>query len=341
MEYRPLGRSGLKVSTLCLGTMTFGDPDATSFMHGAGCDWETSHAILDAALAAGVNFIDTADVYGQDGLAERVVGAWFARSGRRDEVVLATKFRFRMGKGPNGNGASRGRMVRCVEDSLRRLQTDRIDLYQIHAQDLDVPEDETLRAFDDLQRQGKILHFGCSNYAAYRLVESLYTSDRLRLDKYVTLQAQYSLAVRDVERELVPLCRRHGLGLLPWSPLEAGFLTGKFRKDQPPPPGSRLERWKERLAQSDTPRNWRTLAELDAVAAETGASLAAVALRWLVQKPAVTSVIYGARTLAQQAECLQAAGLVLTAGQMERLDTASAFELGYPYEFLRRVQKGW
>ena len=341
MEYRPLGCSGLKVSTLGLGTMTFGDPDETSFMHKAGCDWDTSYALMDAALAAGVNFFDTADVYGQDGLAERVVGSWFARSGRRDDVVLATKFRFRMGKGPNGNGASRARMVRCVEDSLRRLQTDRIDLYQVHCQDLDVPEEETLRAFDDLQRQGKILHFGCSNYAAYRLVESLYTSDRLRLDKYVTLQAQYSLAVRDVERELVPLCRRHGLGLLPWSPLGAGFLTGKIRKDQPPPAGSRLERWKERLAESDTPRHWRTLDCLDAIAAETGAPIAAIALRWLVQKPTVTSVIYGARTLAQQEQCLRADGLVLTAAQMERLDAASAFELGYPYEFLRRVQKGW
>src|SRR6187431_2375028 len=176
MKYRNLGASGVKVSTLCLGAMTFGEADEKSFMHKVGSDEATAHAVLDRALDAGVNFVDTADVYGQDGLSERVIGNWFAKRGRRDDVVLATKFRFTTGKNANKSGASRYRIVRCVEDSLRRLRTDRIDLYQIHMQDVTVPEEETLRALDDLVRAGKVLYLGCSNYAAYRLSDSLWTS---------------------------------------------------------------------------------------------------------------------------------------------------------------------
>src|ERR1700754_3111288 len=176
MKYRNLGASGVKVSSLCLGAMTFGEADEKSFMHKAGSDEATSHAVLDRAVAAGINFIDTADVYGQDGLSERVLGNWIASRGARDRIVLATKFRFTMGDGPNRSGASRYRIVRCVEDSLRRLKTDRIDLYQIHMQDVETPEHETLRALDDLVRQGKVLYVGCSNYAAYRLMNALWTS---------------------------------------------------------------------------------------------------------------------------------------------------------------------
>ena len=209
MQYRKLGRSGLEVSTLCLGTMTFGEADEKSFMHRVGCDEETAFAIMNRALDAGINFLDTADVYGQDGLTERVIGRWFARDGRRDEVVLATKFRFRMSDGPNGTGASRYRIVKMVENSLRRLGTDRIDLYQIHMQDLDTPEEETLRALDDLVRQGKVLYLGCSNYAAYRLVESLLLAEREHLHRFVSHQAQYSLVVRELEREHLPACERH------------------------------------------------------------------------------------------------------------------------------------
>ncbi len=172
MEYRNLGAAGVRVSPLCLGGMTFGEADEKSFMHNIGSDEATAHAILDRALAAGINFVDTADVYGQDGLSERVIGSWFQSSGKRDQVVLATKVRFTMGTGPNSKGASRYRIVRGVEDSLRRLRTDRIDLYQIHAQDITVSEEETLRALDDLVRAGKVVYLGCSNYAAYRLVDS-------------------------------------------------------------------------------------------------------------------------------------------------------------------------
>ncbi len=215
---------------LCLGAMTFGEADDKSFMHKVGCDEKTSFAIMNRALERGVNFIDTADVYGQDGLSERIVGAWMAEAKSRDRVVLATKFRFRMGEGPNSTGASRYRIVRTVEDSLRRLKTDRIDLYQIHMQDIDTPEEETLRALDDLVQAGKVLYLGASNYAAYRLTDSQWISKTEHLHRFVALQMQYSLLVRDLEREHVPVCKKFGLGVLPWSPLAVGLPVGQVRE---------------------------------------------------------------------------------------------------------------
>jgi aryl-alcohol dehydrogenase-like predicted oxidoreductase len=341
MEYRNLGASGLKVSTLCLGAMTFGEADENSFMHRVSCDEETSFAIMNRALDAGINFIDTADVYGQDGLSERVIGRWFEKQGRRDDVVLATKFRFRMGQGPNGTGAARYRIVKTVEDSLRRLGTDRIDLYQIHMQDIDTPEEETLRALDDLVRQGKVLYLGCSNYAAYRMVHSQWISKTQGLERFVSLQAQYSLVVRDLEREHVPVCREFGLGILPWSPLAGGFLTGKYRKDQEPPAGTRLEKWKDRYRGFDTERNWRILDAVIKVAEALRATPAQVSLAWLLRKPTVTSVIFGARSVAQLEDNLAAAELQLTDAHLAALDEASGFELGYPYQFMSNVQKRW
>jgi aryl-alcohol dehydrogenase-like predicted oxidoreductase len=341
MDYRNLGAAGARVSPLCLGAMTFGEADEDSFMHGVGASEETSFAIMNRALELGINFIDTADVYGQDGLSERVIGRWFAQDGRRDEVVLATKCRFTMGAGPNRSGAARYRIMKCAENSLRRLQTDRIDLYQIHAQDLFVDEAETLRALDDLVRQGKVLYTGCSNYAAYRLADSVWTSRLEHLTGYATLQAQYSLVVRDLEREHVPLCRTHGLGILPWSPLAGGFLSGKYRKGQRPPAGSRLDAWKERYAGFDKERNWRIIDTVVHVAEELGTSPATVSLAWLVARPAVTSVIFGARTVAQLEDNAKAASLVLSTEHTARLDEASRFELGYPYEFLSQIQQRW
>ncbi|UJR79518.1 aldo/keto reductase [Sandaracinus amylolyticus] len=343
MEYRRLGSSGVKVSELCLGAMTFGEPDEKSFMHGVGASEETSFAIMDAALDAGVNFIDTADVYGQDGLSERIVGRWTKERGTRDRIVLATKFRFRMGEGPNGTGASRLRIVRTVEDSLRRLQTDRIDLYQIHMQDVEVPEEETLRALDDLVRAGKVLYLGCSNYAAYRLVESLWTSDVRRLERFVSLQAQYSLLVRDLEREHVPLCEKFGLGILPWSPLAGGFLSGKYERGRGAGEGSRFasSRWTSSFARFDDERGWRTVDAVKQIARELGTTPTAVSLAWLLAKPTVTSVIFGARTIGQLKGNLAATGLRLPADAMKKLDDASAFELGYPYDFMQRIQGRW
>ena len=341
MKYRKLGSAGVKVSELCLGAMTFGEADDKSFMHQVGMDEKTSFDVLNRALDLGVNFVDTADVYGQDGLSERVIGAWIERDRRRNEVVLATKFRFNMGDGPNKSGASRYRVMRCVEHSLKRLRTDRIDLYQIHMQDLDTPEDELLRALDDLVSQGKVLYIGCSNYAAYRLMDSLWVSKTRNLSSFVTLQAQYSLVSRELEREHVPLCRSEGLGILPWAPLASGFLSGKYDKSQPPPAGSRLEKWKERMAGFDNDRNWRILAAVRAVATEVNASPASVSLAWLLKQPQVTSAIFGARNIEQLEDNLKAVDVTLTDEQVKRLDEASTFELGYPYGFMKNIQGRW
>jgi len=340
MKYKNLGSSGVRVSTLCLGAMTFGEADEKSFMYKVGSDEATAHAVIDRSVAAGINFIDTADVYGPDGLSERVLGNWLAARGSRDKLVIATKFRFSMGDGPNRSGASRYRIVKCVEDSLRRLRTDRIDLYQIHMQDITVPEEETLRALDDLVRAGKVLYVGCSNYAAYRLMRSLWTARTGHTAPFVTLQAQYSLLVRDIEREHVPLCRDEGLGILPWSPLAGGFLTGKFERGKPAQGGTRLGE-NERLARYDNDHNWKILDAVRAVARELGSTASAVSLAWLIAKPQVSSVIFGARDLAQLEGNLAAADLELTPGQIATLDQASAFELGYPYAFIQSIQQTW
>jgi aryl-alcohol dehydrogenase-like predicted oxidoreductase len=341
MKYRSLGSSGVKVSSLCLGAMTFGEADEKSFMHKVGSDEQTSHAVLDHALASGINFIDTADVYGQDGLSERVLGNWLAARGTRDRIVLATKFRFTMGEGPNRSGASRYRIVKCCEDSLRRLKTDRIDLYQIHMQDTTVAEEETLRALDDLVSAGKVLYIGCSNYAAYRMMNSLWLSRQNRWSAWATLQAQYSLIVRDIEREHVPLCREEGLGILPWSPLANGFLTGKFERGKPPADGTRLGGKAERFARYDLERNWKILDAVRAVAAEVNATPAAVSLAWLLAKPQVSSVIFGARTIEQLDANLAAVAVELSPKHVAALDQASALELGYPYAFINQTQGTW
>lgn len=341
MQYRNLGGAGVKVSSLCLGAMTFGEADEKSFMHKVGSDEATSHAVLDRALAAGINFVDTADVYGQDGLSERVLGNWLTSRGTRDKIVLATKFRFTMGDGPNRSGASRYRIVKCCEDSLRRLKTDRIDLYQIHMQDITVPEDETLRALDDLVSAGKVLYIGASNYAAYRLMNSLWLARTHHWARFVTLQAQYSLIVRDLEREHIPLCRENGMGVLPWSPLAGGFLTGKFERGKPPATTARLGAKPDRFTRYDTERNWRIIDAVRAVASEVSATPAAVSIAWLLARPQVTSVIFGARSVDQLEANLQGAGLQLSAAQIEALDKASAFELGYPYEFIKATQAMW
>lgn len=341
MKYRRLGASGVKVSELCLGAMTFGEADEKSFMHKIGMDEKTTFSVLNRALELGVNFIDTADVYGQDGLSERVLGSFFQREKRRDDVVLATKFRFSMGEGANRTGASRYRIRRCVEGSLKRLNTDRIDLYQVHMQDIDTPEEETLEALTDLVREGKVLYIGCSNYAAYRLMDSLWKSRTKNLASYVTLQAEYSLAVRDLEREHRPLCRENGLGILPWSPLAGGFLSGKYRKDQSAPAGTRLEKFKDRFARFDNARGWRIVDALDAVAKETESAPSAVALAWLLRKPEVSSVIFGARSVEQLEANVRASDVVLSDAQVTRLDEASAFEHGYPYDFMRGIQGRW
>jgi len=342
MKYRQLGSTGTRVSTLCLGTMTFGEADEKSFMHQVGSTEGESFRVLERALDLGINFVDTADVYGQDGLSERVIGRWFAESGKRDQLVLATKMRFRMNDGPNGTGASRLRIQRAIDASLTRLQTDRIDLYQIHMQDAATPDEEILRALEDALRAGKLVYIGCSNYAAYKLVGALYTAKHAHLTPFATLQAQYHLACRDLEREHVPACRTHGVGILPWSPLAGGLLTGKYRKNQPSPTGSRMAKWKERYEGFDKrAQNWAIVDTLCEVAEEVGRPPSQVALAWLLAKPAVCSVIFGARSVEQLDENAGAAELELSTDQLKRLDDVSAVELGYPYDFIRRIDGAW
>lgn len=341
MKFRTLGKSGARVSELCLGTMTFGEADEKSMMHRVGSDEATSFAVMNRALELGINFWDTANVYGQDGLSERVIGKWFKETGRRHEVVLATKCRFSMGNNPNFKGASRLHIKRAVEESLRRLNTEHIDLMQIHQQDLQTPEEEVVRALDELVREGKIHYFGASNYAAYRLVESLWTSDRLRANSFVTLQAQYSLIERGLELEHLPALRKFGLGLLPWSPLAGGFLTGKYQKGQSLPAGARLEVWSAKNKRWDNERHWRILAACEAVANEQQTSVSAIALAWCLAQPGVSSVIFGARTATQLEENAKASDLILSSSQLEQLNAAGAPPLGYPYDFMKRNDGAW
>lgn len=338
MELRNLGRCGLRVSVLSLGAMTFGE--SSTFMKGVTADDEEGRRLFDAAVDAGVNLVDTANVYGE-GRSEELTGKWIA--GKRDRVLLATKCRFPIGfgttpVGPHDMGLSRQHIVAACEASLRRLNTDHIDLYQVHMQDRDAPIEETLRALDDLVTQGKVRYVGCSNYTAYRLVESLWAADRRGTHRYESVQLQWSLAVRDVEREIAPACKAFGLGVMVWSPLARGFLSGKYRRGQAPPPGSRLEAWKDSYKAFDNDRMWNLLDVIGRIAGRLETTHAAVSLAWLLARPEVSTVIVGARTVAQLQDNLKAASVKLSAEDIKALDDASKPAWGYPYEFIARLQ---
>jgi aryl-alcohol dehydrogenase-like predicted oxidoreductase len=325
MRHRFLGRSGLKVSELCLGAMTFGrETDPT-----------TSHRMLDTFVDAGGTFVDTADVYGQ-GTSEEILGQWLAK-GPRERVVVATKVRFPMGDGPNDQGLSRGHIVRSVENSLRRLQTDHIDLYQVHAWDGATALEETLSTLDRLVQDGKVRYLGASNYAGYQLQKAVDTSAAHGWEGFVSLQALYNLLDRELEWELVPVSRNEGLGILPWSPLRGGWLTGRYRRDMAgPPEGTRLDEaakqgWGEAWDVYANEHTWGVVDVLDAVAEETGRTQAQVALAWVLGRPGVTAPILGARTMAHLEANLGAVGWELSEDQRARLDAASAKPLPYPY----------
>lgn len=334
MQHRKLGRSGLKVSSICLGAMTFGDSDG--FMKGVTSSDAEAQRVLDASLAAGVDFIDTANVY-SDGRSEELLGRML--EGKRDKIVLATKCRMPMGPGPNDRGLSRRHIVAACEASLRRLRTDWIDLYQTHMQDPDVGLEETLRALDDLVHAGKVRYVACSNYTGAKLVESLWTADRVGTVRYESVQLHWNLVVRDAEREILPACRDHGLGILVYSPLARGFLSGKYRRGEPAPTGTRLEAWKDSMRQIDNDRAWGILDAVRAVATERSVAPATVAVAWLLARKEVTSVIIGARDDKQLAPNLAAADLTLTPAEVARLDEASSFDLGYPYAFIESFTK--
>lgn len=321
MEYRYLGRTGLQVSELCLGSMQFGWT----------ADEETSMAVLNAAWDAGVNFIDTADIYSRwvpnnpGGVAETIIGSWMRREHiPRHEVIIATKVRGPMGQGPNNEGLSRAHILHAVEESLRRLQTDYIDLYQSHYPDLHTPIEETLTAFDDLVRQGKVRYIGCSNYPSWRLMEALWASERLRLARYDSLQPHYNLVHRaEFERELAEVCRVYEIGVIPYSPLAGGFLTGKYRREGVQPASARLGGVQRYFSE----RNWALLEIMEQIGRERGgATISQVALAWMLADPLISSPIIGPRSLEQLYDNLGAGGLELSAAEKAVLDQASEWK---------------
>jgi aryl-alcohol dehydrogenase-like predicted oxidoreductase len=339
MELRNLGNSGLRVSALSLGAMTFGE--SATFMKGVTSSDDEARRVFDAAVDAGINLVDTANVY-SEGRSEELTGQWIR--GKRDRVLLATKCRFPIGfgqrpVGPHDMGLSRKHILEACEASLKRLGTDVIDLYQVHMQDTSVPIEETLRALDDLVTQGKVRYTGCSNYTGYRLVESLWAADKRSLHRFESVQLQWSLVVRDAEREVVPACRAFGLGVLVWSPLARGFLSGKYQRGQAPPAGSRLESWKDTYAAYDNDRSWKLIDALGKVAARHGTTHAAVALAWLLARPEVSTIIIGARTPEQLQDNLKALEVKLAPADVAELDAASKPDWGYPYSFIERMQR--
>ncbi|HEY8456758.1 MAG TPA: aldo/keto reductase [Actinopolymorphaceae bacterium] len=325
MEQRHLGRTGLSVSELCLGTMTFGRET----------DEPTAHRMLDAFADAGGTFIDTANGY-SNGASEEILGRWLKRR-RRDDFVIATKVFHRVGPGSNDRGGGRKHILSAVEDSLRRLGTDYIDLYQTHVFDENTPLEETLSTLDHLVRSGKVRFLGASSYSGWQLQKALDLARQHGWEPYVCLQPLYNLLDRDAEWELIPVCLAEGLGLIAWSPLRMGFLSGRYRRGMTrPAEGTRLEtfyannspEW-TRYANEHT---WQVIDTVADIARETGRSMAQVSLRWLMQRPAVTAPIIGARTMAQLEDNVGAVGWSLTDEQMERLDAVSEQRLPYPYD---------
>jgi aryl-alcohol dehydrogenase-like predicted oxidoreductase len=310
MDYRSLGRTGVQVSPLCLGAMNFGSPTSEA----------DSIAMIDAAMDAGINFIDTANVYNV-GESERVVGKALARDGKRAQVVLATKVNGSMGSGPNERGISRYHIMRACDDSLRRLQTDHIDLYQLHRPSLTIPPDETLRALDDLVRAGKVRYIGCSTFPAWMVMEALMVSAQEHLVRFVSEQPPYNLLDRRIENELVPLCQKYGLALLPWSPLAGGILAGRYRVGDVPE-GSRAARngLDSPFGQRLTERALEAGAKVSALANERGLSASQLALLWAKDQPGVTAPIIGPRTMEHLQDNLAILGRSLSDEDRRALD---------------------
>jgi len=320
MEYRQLGRTGVKVSPLCLGTMNFG---------GRTGEGEAA-AILDRAIDAGINFIDTANVYGHDpadfqvgrGRSEEIIGRALKANSKRSRMALATKAHFAMGDDPNAQGNSRRHIMEQCEASLRRLQTDVIDLYQLHHPTNDVPIDETLRALDDLIRAGKVRYIGTSSFSAWQIMESLWVSKELGCNRFVCEQPVYNLLDRRVERELIPMARTYGLAVIPWSPTAGGLLTGTYRRGQAAPPDSRYDAfW--RVPEYLTDGVFDVLDVVEALAKEKGCTPAQIALRWCLDQPGVTSPIIGPRTVGQLENSLAALEITLSDDDQKRLDTVA------------------
>jgi len=334
MKYNQLGRTGLFVSEICLGAMTFGSSEGGVWTAMGQLGQTDVDAIIGRSLDAGVNFIDTADVY-SFGASEKLVGQALKNLAvPRKDIVIATKVYGEMGPKPNDRGASRGHIMDGVAASLERLQTDHIDLYQIHGTDPVTPIDETLRALDDLTRQGLVRYVGVSNWTAWRIAKALGISALKNYARFETLQAYYSIAGRDLERELVPMLTEEKLGLMVWSPLAGGLLSGKVGPDTPSAAGTRRAAFD--FPPVDRPRAWACVDAMRAIGAAHGVSVARVALAWVLAKPFVTSIIVGAKTMAQLEDNLAATALELSAAEIARLDEVSALPQEYPGWMLER-----
>lgn len=334
MKMRFLGKSGLKVSELCFGTMTFGGRGYWTIV--GQVDQKQADSLVNTALDAGVNFFDTADVYSL-GWAEEILGK--ALGSRRKDVIIATKVRARMGPGPNEVGLSRHHILEGCNASLKRLGTDYIDLYQVHSFDSSTPLEETLRALDDLVRQGKVRYIGCSNFPAWQLMKALSISEKTGWEKFVSLQAFYSLIARDLELDYIPLCLDQGLGILTWSPLGGGFLTGKYRRGRPRPQGARRSDPQKQFLQFDEGKGFDIVEELDRIGKNHNATVAQSALNYLLRKPGVTSVIIGAKTVEQLTDNLKTTDWEMTPEEVARLDALSQPPRVYPHWMLERTRQ--
>jgi aryl-alcohol dehydrogenase-like predicted oxidoreductase len=341
MKYRQLGRTGLKVSELCLGTMTFG----TSFYNIATVEQSGADQMVSRALDAGINFFDTADVYSYGESEETLGRSIKAADARRDSIILATKVFSAMSEAAragtsdlNNVGLSRQHIMAACEASLRRLGTDYIDLYQVHGWDKHTPMEETLRALDDLVRQGKVRYLGCSNWTARHLAKALQMSEARDWERFVSLQAYYSLVGRDLEYELLPLCREEGLGVLPWSPLSGGFLSGKYRRDNQQPEGAR--RTSFNFPPIDETRGFDAVEALDEIARQKSATVAQIALAWLLAQTGVTSIIIGANKMSQLEDNLTSVEVELTPEEIERLSATTAPRPAYPQWMIELQNEG-
>jgi aryl-alcohol dehydrogenase-like predicted oxidoreductase len=331
MQYRFLGHTGLKVSELALGTQTFG----------WGADEKTAHTMADLFVETGGNLFDTADIY-NNGVAESMLGSWLKARENRHSVIIATKVFFPTGDGPNDTGVSRKHIFHSINESLRRLQTDYVDLYQVHCFDISTPLEETLGAMDDLLRAGKIRYMGASNYTASQLEKALMLSKIHEWESFSSLQAEYSLIVRSTEWELLPLCKEEGLGFLAWSPIAGGWLTGKYLRNQSPPPNSRVgrkDRWDDQPEQRESELTWRVIDNLIEIGKNRGKTPAQIALNWILQQPGITALILGARSLEQLKENLGCTGWQLSEEEMNKLKKASDIPLPYPYRFIERYTR--
>jgi aryl-alcohol dehydrogenase-like predicted oxidoreductase len=327
MEFRQLGASGLKVPALCFGTATFGGGNGNEFIAAWGnTQIEEARRLIDVCLEAGINLFDTANIY-STGLSEEILGK--ALEGRRNKVLISTKATLSMGTGPYESGSSRHHLMSECEASLRRLRTDTIDIYHMHAFDAVTPVEETLRCLDDLVQSGKVRYIACSNFSGWHLMKSLAVSEKNSWTKYIGHQIYYSLVGREAEWELLPLGKDQGVGTIVWSPLAGGALTGKIRRDKPAPKDSRLG--KTQFVPYDEQKLFSVLDELDVIAKERNKTVTQVALNWLLQRPTVSTIVIGARNEEQLKQNLGAVGWSLNDAEMARLDKVSAAQAAYPY----------